>query len=86
VNATTDGRITEGAGAPGTAVPPIAVLPAELPRTGGELSPTWLLGLLAAGAIGAGMRLRERATRAPAAAITNDEVIAEESAVDEIAA
>ncbi len=59
VNPQVEGRIVQNGLLPGVAVP----IPAELPRTGGELSPAWLLALAAAGAIGGGLRLRERAAR-----------------------
>ncbi|HMO56396.1 MAG TPA: hypothetical protein PKC19_03500, partial [Roseiflexaceae bacterium] len=71
VNVTTDGRISEGTAAavPGGPAPvaPGVPTPAELPRTGGGgFLPAWVLGALAAGALGAGLRLRERAVRASA--------------------
>lgn len=59
VNPQVEGRIIQNGLLPGVAAP----VPAQLPRTGGEISPAWLLALAAAGAIGGGLRLRERAAR-----------------------
>jgi 5'-nucleotidase len=67
VNPAVEGRITEGtaapAGAPANTSPN---QPAQLPNTGGDLTPLWLLAALGASAIGSGVRLRNRARRAPA--------------------
>jgi 5'-nucleotidase / UDP-sugar diphosphatase len=63
-NPAVEGRITEGttapAGAPATTSPN---QPAQLPNTGGDLTPLWLLAALGASAIGSGVRLRNRAWR-----------------------
>ncbi len=60
VNAVVEGRISEGTAAP---APAPGTRPAQLPNTAGELSPAWLLAALSAGALGAGLRLRNRAQR-----------------------
>ncbi|MBO9337034.1 MAG: 5'-nucleotidase C-terminal domain-containing protein [Roseiflexus sp.] len=67
-----EGRIVQDGVLPGVAdvtapVPAPVETPAALPRTGGESLPAWLLALAAAGAIGSGLRLRERAARIAAA-------------------
>ncbi|WP_448545198.1 bifunctional metallophosphatase/5'-nucleotidase [Roseiflexus sp.] len=73
VNPQVEGRIVQGGALPGVAAaaPAPASTPAEtpaaLPRTAGESLPAWLLALAAAGAIGGGLRLRERAARIAAA-------------------
>jgi 5'-nucleotidase/UDP-sugar diphosphatase len=73
VNPQVEGRIVQGGALPGAAAtaPAPASTPAEtpaaLPRTAGESLPAWLLALAAAGAIGGGLRLRERAARIAAA-------------------
>jgi 5'-nucleotidase/UDP-sugar diphosphatase len=70
VNPQVEGRIVQSGALPGVAgvaAPAPAETPAALPRTGGESLPAWLLALAAAGAIGGGLRLRERAARIAAA-------------------
>lgn len=66
-----EGRIVQDGALPGAEVaapaPAPAETPAALPRTSGESLPAWLLALAAAGAIGGGLRLRERAARMAAA-------------------
>ena len=57
------GRITIGAALPG-AVTTAPTTPAQLPNTGGDLTPLWLLAALGASAMGAGARLRSRAWHA----------------------
>jgi 5'-nucleotidase / UDP-sugar diphosphatase len=68
VSPAVEGRITQGTAAPAGAPAPAPApgTPAQLPRTGGELTPLWWLAALGAGAIGSGMRLRNRARRASA--------------------
>ena len=66
VNPQVEGRIVVSGTLPGAAAP--GTRPAQLPNTAGELSPAWLLAALSAGAIGAGMRLRNRAQRVVAMA------------------
>jgi 5'-nucleotidase / UDP-sugar diphosphatase len=61
VNPAIEGRIVEGTAAPAGAPAPAPGTPAQLPRTGGDLTPLWWLAALGAGAIGSGMRLRNRA-------------------------
>jgi 5'-nucleotidase len=65
-----EGRITIGAGAPSTqpAQPSAPGTPAQLPNTGGDMTPLWLLAALGASAVGSGIRLRNRARRALAPA------------------
>jgi 5'-nucleotidase len=72
VNPQVEGRIVQDGVLPGVAgvaapAPAPVETPAALPRTGGESLPAWLLALAAAGAIGGGLRLRERAARIAAA-------------------
>jgi len=80
ISAAVEGRITEGTTAPAGATAPTT--PASLPKTGGDLSPLWLLAALGTSAIGGGARLRRRAGRpaepAEAALVEeiNDEAIA----------
>jgi 5'-nucleotidase / UDP-sugar diphosphatase len=66
VNPQVEGRITTGAGTPSTqpAQPGAPGVPAQLPNTGGDLYPLWLLAAIGASAVGSGMRLRNRARRA----------------------
>jgi len=70
VNPQVEGRIVQSGALPGVAgvaAPAPVETPAALPRTAGESLPAWLLALAAAGAIGGGLRLRERAARIAAA-------------------
>jgi 5'-nucleotidase len=76
VNPQVEGRIVVGGTLPGAAAAPGApTKPAQLPNTGGDLSPVWLLAALGASAIGGGMRLRNRAQRLaePAGAAAEEE-------------
>jgi 5'-nucleotidase/UDP-sugar diphosphatase len=57
------GRILIGGTLPGAAAPAPGA-PAQLPNTGGDLTPLWLLAALGASAMGAGARLRNRARHA----------------------
>ncbi|MFL5807334.1 MAG: bifunctional metallophosphatase/5'-nucleotidase [Roseiflexaceae bacterium] len=85
VSPTVEGRISEGTAAPAGAPAPAPApgTPAQLPRTGGELTPLWWLAALGAGAIGSGMRLRNRARRAPAPEV---EVLVEQEEEVEVVA
>jgi 5'-nucleotidase len=75
VNPQVEGRIIVGGTLPGAAAgAPRA--PAQLPNTGGDLTPLWLLAALGASAMGAGARLRNRARHAQPAA--DPEVLIEE--------
>jgi 5'-nucleotidase len=81
VNPQVEGRIVVGGTLPGAAAAGQPSRPAQLPNTGGDLSPLWLLAALGASAIGGGARLRRRAQRpaepAEAAATHEaDEVVA----------
>ena len=60
VNPQVEGRIIIGGTLPGAAAPAPGK-PAQLPNTGGDLTPLWLLAALGASAMGAGARLRNRA-------------------------
>ncbi len=62
VNPAVEGRITQGT-APAHTPAAQPGMPAELPRTGGDVTSLWLLAALGAGAIGSGLRLRERGKR-----------------------
>jgi 5'-nucleotidase len=81
VNPRVEGRIVIGGTLPGAAAPaPAPGAPAQLPNTGGELTPLWLLAALGASAMGAGARLRNRARHAqPAIA----EGVVEETIIEE---
>ena len=79
VNPQVEGRIIVGGTLPGAAARP-AGTPAQLPNTGGDLTPLWLLAALGASAMGAGARLRNRARHAqPATA----EGVVEETIIEE---
>ena len=79
VNPQVEGRIIVGGTLPG-AVAPATGTPAQLPNTGGDLTPLWLLAALGASAMGAGARLRNRARHAQPAMAEGvvDETIIEE--------
>jgi len=81
VNPQVEGRIVVSGTLPGAAAPaPAPTTPAQLPNTGGELTPLWLLAALGASAVGAGARLRNRARHAqPATA----ERVEEETIIEE---
>jgi 5'-nucleotidase len=68
VNPQVEGRIVVGGTLPGAAAPapgaPAPGTPAQLPNTGGDMTPLWLLAALGASALGSGVRLRNRARRA----------------------
>lgn len=80
VNPQVEGRILVNGTLPGASAPApssgsgAGQVPAQLPNTGGDLSPVWLLAALGAGAIGSGLRLRNRARVAEGA----EEVASEE--------
>jgi 5'-nucleotidase / UDP-sugar diphosphatase len=81
VNPQVEGRIIVGGTLPGAAAPaPAPGAPAQLPNTGGDLTPLWLLAALGASAMGAGARLRNRARHAEPATAEGmvEETIAEE--------
>jgi 5'-nucleotidase / UDP-sugar diphosphatase len=81
VNPQVEGRIIVGGTLPGAAAPaPAPGAPAQLPNTGGDLTPLWLLAALGASAMGAGARLRNRARHAAPATAEGmvEETIAEE--------
>jgi 5'-nucleotidase / UDP-sugar diphosphatase len=61
------GRIIVAGALPG-AGEPAPTTPAQLPNTGGDLTPLWLLAALGASAVGAGARIRSRARHAQPAA------------------
>jgi 5'-nucleotidase / UDP-sugar diphosphatase len=78
VNPQVEGRIVVGGTLPGAAAPapaPAPGTPAQLPNTGGDLTPLWLLAALGASAMGAGARLRNRARQA--------EPVVEETIIEE---
>ncbi len=78
VNPQVEGRIIIGGTLPGAAAAaPAPGTPAQLPNTGGDLTPLWLLAALGASAIGAGARLRSGARHAQPA-------MAERAVVDTI--
>ena len=85
VNPQVEGRIVVGGTLPGAAAPAPApgtsapTTPAQLPNTGGDVTPLWLLAALGASAIGAGARLRGRARQAQPAVIE----LAEAEAIEE---
>jgi 5'-nucleotidase len=85
VNPQVEGRIVVGGTLPGAAAPAPApgtsapTTPAQLPNTGGDVTPLWLLAALGASAIGAGARLRGRARQAQPAVIE----LAEADAIEE---
>jgi 5'-nucleotidase len=82
VNPAVEGRIVQSAtAAPAPAPAPAPGVPAELPRTGGDVSPLWLLAALGAGAIGSGMRLRNRVRRA----VEAEPVVEQEDEVEVVA-
>jgi 5'-nucleotidase len=74
-----EGRIVAAGTLPGAA--PAPTTPAQLPNTGGDLTPLWLLAALGASAMGAGARLRNRARHAQPAAT---EMAVEETIEEEI--
>jgi 5'-nucleotidase/UDP-sugar diphosphatase len=77
VNPQVEGRIVVGGTLPGAAAPAAAPnAPAQLPKTGGDLTSLWLLAALGASAMGAGARLRNRAAQGQRAA--EPEVLIEE--------
>jgi len=84
VNPQVEGRIVVAGTLPGAAAPApgtsAPTTPAQLPNTGGDMTPLWLLAALGASAMGAGARLRNRARHAQPAAIepTIEETIVEE--------
>lgn len=78
VNPQVEGRIVVGGTLPGAAAPAPSGKPAQLPNTGGDLSPVWLLAALGASAIGGGLRLRNRA-RLPEPAPADDAEPVEET-------
>ncbi len=61
------GRIIVAGALPGAAAT-APTTPAQLPNTGGDLTPLWLLAALGASAVGAGARIRSRARHAQPAA------------------
>jgi 5'-nucleotidase len=85
VNPAVEGRIIEGTAAPAGAPAPAPGTPAQLPRTGGDLTPLWWLAALGAGAVGSGMRLRNRARRAAAPEAEAELLAEQEEAVEVVA-
>jgi 5'-nucleotidase len=79
VNPQVEGRIVVAGTLPGAGAP-APTIPAQLPTTGGDLTPLWLLAALGASALGAGARLRNRARHTQPAAI---ETVEEESIEEE---
>jgi 5'-nucleotidase / UDP-sugar diphosphatase len=64
VSAEVEGRIVQNGALPGAGAGGSPQIPAQLPNTSGEVDALWLLAALGAAAIGGGMRLRERGTKA----------------------
>jgi 5'-nucleotidase len=85
INPQVEGRIIVGGTLPGAAAPApgtsAPTTPAQLPNTGGELTPLWLLAALGASAVGAGARLRSRLRHTQPAA---DSVVEETNAEEQI--
>ncbi|HJZ49520.1 MAG TPA: 5'-nucleotidase C-terminal domain-containing protein [Roseiflexaceae bacterium] len=73
-----EGRIVVGGTLPGAAAT-APTKPAQLPNTGGDLTPLWLLAALGASAMGVGARLRGRARHAQPATTE----IVEQEAIEE---
>jgi 5'-nucleotidase/UDP-sugar diphosphatase len=82
VNPQVEGRIVVGGTLPGAAAPaPAPGTPAQLPNTGGDMTPLWLLAALGASAVGAGARMRSRLRHTQPAAT---EVVVEESIEEQV--